>query len=82
MSDAFTTKEPYDSYKLHETHDTYESSCSTCYSENRLQKARVTVNKPICPYCKGTGVITRTEWAEVDGRDLDYDVTKPCVCQE
>lgn len=36
--------ETIDLYQEHSLHDTYEEQCSTCYSENRLQKAYDLVN--------------------------------------
>lgn len=37
---------------------------------------------PNCSYCNDTGIITRTEWSDEDGRDMDYEVTKRCSCTE
>jgi hypothetical protein len=35
--------EVYDSYQSHWCHQSYHSDCSTCHSENRLLRAKVTV---------------------------------------
>jgi len=33
-----------------------------------------------CEFCKGKGFVEKTEWAEVDGKDMSYDVAKKCEC--
>ena len=35
--------------------------------------------EPKCEWCKDTGMVTKTEWAD---DDRSYDVTARCVCQE
>ena len=35
-----------------------------------------------CEQCEDSGFITKIEWAEVDGRDMDYEKTIKCDCQD
>ena len=35
--------------------------------------------EPKCEYCKDTGFVEGTEWADEDN---SYDVTRRCVCNE
>ncbi len=35
-----------------------------------------------CDQCEDSGFITKIEWAEIDGKDMDYEKTIECDCQD
>ena len=35
-----------------------------------------------CPLCNDTGYISKTEWTEIDGKDIDYEVIVKCECNQ
>jgi hypothetical protein len=50
-----------DNYKEHIFHETYEGTCSECFNENRIMKAKALVNKDseeysYCKFCGTTKV--------------------------
>ena len=47
-----------------------------------LETSEPKEKKFICEWCKDAGIITRTEWTDLDGKDMDYEVETICSCRE
>ena len=37
---------------------------------------------PNCEICKDKGYVTKTEWSDENGRDMDYEIEVRCICTE